>query len=180
MAKTEKLVAAHPIRAKELVDVVLTSWHGIFESSIGRRGLRIGKDLFPSPQILGFLLHELIPRELAARHPKTRKRGTVKGEKDIVCIPNPAFSLEIKTSSHPGKIFGNRSYAQKGARAGKFGYYLAVNFGKWAGDERPGVRKIRFGWLDHSDWIGQTAATGQQARLSERAEQGKLLTLYAK
>jgi hypothetical protein len=37
---------------------------------------------------------------------------------------------------------------------------------------------IRFGWLDHSDWMGQKAATGQQARLDPFAEKSKLAILY--
>jgi len=178
--KTKELVKAHPLRAKEIVDAVLEAWDGIFTSSIGSMGLKIGQHLYPQPQILGFFLHELIPYQLVGRHPRKWRRGETKGEKDIVYVPNTTFSIEIKTSSHADKIFGNRSYAQEGAGAGKFGYYLAVNFEKCLPGAKPCIRLIRFGWLDHSDWIGQTAATGQQARLSDIVERTKLLTLYRK
>ncbi|HFC7940318.1 ScaI family restriction endonuclease [Neisseria meningitidis] len=45
---------------------------------------------------------------------------------------------------------------------------------------RPEIKIIRFGWLDHTDWIAQTAATGQQARLSPEAYRSKLKILYQK
>ncbi|MFN9402025.1 MAG: ScaI family restriction endonuclease, partial [Dolichospermum sp.] len=42
------------------------------------------------------------------------------------------FSIEIKTSSSPRNIFGNRSYAQKSTtgktKKSKSGYYLVINF----------------------------------------------------
>jgi ScaI restriction endonuclease len=78
-------------------------------------------------------------------------------------------------SSHPSQIFGNRSYAQEQASGstgkGKSGYYLTVNFQnfKIAGADQPSITQVRFGWLDHTDWIGQASATGQQARFHHSA-----------
>lgn len=182
-AKTRKLIAAHPLRDKEIVEVVLDSWDGIFASRIGRRGLRIGKHLFPTPQILGFFLHELVPEEFKARYPDERGQLTNR-EKDLVYLLDPVFSIEIKTSSHTGRIFGNRSYAQQSrgdrpTEKGKSGYYLAINFEKCSpGRQLPCIRLIRFGWLDHSDWIAQKAPTGQQAHLADYVERAKLITLF--
>lgn len=126
-ARTRELIAAYPLSLEDFVRATLEAWESIFESSIG--GFYIGKDLFPKPQIMGFFLHELIPLKLAARFPNTWRTDKTADEKDLVYIPDPAFSAEIKTSSHPSQIFGNRSYAQesvKGKKA-KSGYYLAVN-----------------------------------------------------
>jgi len=56
-----------------------------------------------------------------------------------------------------------------------------VNFQRWrdvAPDHFPAIRIIRLGWLDHSDWIAQTAATGQQARIRPEAYAGRLIELY--
>ena len=96
-------------------------------------------------------------------------------------VPNDYYSIEVKTSSDPLHIYGNRSYAQassKGKKA-KSGYYLAVNFDKFVQSKNaPGIRLIRFGWLDSQDWIGQTAPTGQQSRLVSSVENGKLLEMY--
>jgi hypothetical protein len=131
---------------------------------------------------MGFLLHELIPLELAARHSSVWRGETSSDDKDIVYIPDSSYSIELKTSSDPRHVYGNRSYAQassKGKKA-KSGYYLAVNFGKFtAKGSRPQIRLIRFGWIDSSDWIGQKAATGQQSRLHPDVESSKLLQLYS-
>jgi hypothetical protein len=115
------------------VDVVLLSWSAIFESRLGGK-FRIGHEISPKPQIMGFLLHELIPLELQSRYPDIWRPEKVKGDKEIVHIPNEHFSVEMKTSSHASQIFGNRSYAQEQVGKGKSknGYYLTVNFEKFA------------------------------------------------
>jgi hypothetical protein len=178
--KTRKLIAAHPLAEKELVEVVLESWKSIFKSTIGRHA-KIGVHIFPKPQMIGLFLHELIAMEIEARYPDKWRRDDKDDEKDLVCVPNPRFSIEIKTSSHPSGIFANRSYAQAPTdrKKSKSGYYLAVNFQPVKRDvPNPEVRRIRFGWLDHSDWIGQSAPTGQQAHLNPNTRKAKLLPLY--
>jgi hypothetical protein len=178
---TARLVAAHPLSTDELVEVVLAAWESIFASRFGTSGLRIGKDIFPGPQIMGFLLHEIIAADLEHRHPESWSGAKRATEKDLNYVPDHRFSVEVKTSSHPRHIFGNRSFAQKPSarKKEKSGYYLAVNFEKWLKDgSRPQIRRIRFGWLDEDDWIGQVAPSGQQAHLSAEADQGKLETLY--
>ena len=181
LKKTEALAANYPLKMDELVDVVQTSWSSIFKSKIGSKHFRIGAHLFPKPQIMAFFLHELIPLELAARYPGVWRGEEASADKDVVFVPDTSYSMEIKASSHPTQIFGNRSYAQlngKGKKS-KSGYYLAVNFDKVVKNgATPKLRRIRFGWLDHEDWLGQAAATGQQARLSAEVERGKLLVLF--
>ena len=179
---TGKLLQDHPLDSESLVGVVLAAWQSIFDSRMGSRGFRIGKDIFPKPQIMGFFLHELIPLELAARFPKEWRGDKTSDEKDIVYLSAPQYSVEIKTSSNPNRIFGNRSFAQKTTRGKKTksGYYLAVNFEKFTdANHSPVIKKIRFGWIDASDWTGQRAATEQQSRLSSDVETKKLKTLYA-
>ncbi len=181
---TAYLIKEHPLRKEELVDSVLTAWSELHATRIGNRNLLIGKHIFPNPQILGFLLHELIPVELAGRHPSEWRREKEKKEKDLVYIPDPKFSVEIKTSSHASQIFGNRSYAQisSSGRTGKGrpGYFLTVNFiaKKKEADPEGKITRIRFGWLDHSDWIGQASPTGQQSRLTANADKYKLVQIY--
>lgn len=179
-SKTLELIEAHPLDTKELFEIVLKTWDDVFNSGIGRKPFKIGIDLFPSPQIMGFFLHELIPLELEYRYPAVWRRNSRVQEKDIVYLPDDNFSIEVKTSSSPKNIYGNRSYAQKGdnTKKSKSGYYLAINFEKFTDtNHQPQILLVRFGWLDHADWIGQIAATGQQARLSPMVEQNKLLTL---
>jgi len=179
---THRLLKKHPLSPKEIVDVVLASWESIFASSIGSKGFKIGVQIFPKPQIMGFFLHELIPLELSARYPGSWQVELSASDKDIVYTPDEKYSVEIKTSSNPRHIYGNRSYAQASSsvKKAKSGYFLAVNFEKFTTNEtRPGIKLIRFGWLDSTDWIGQRAATGQQSRLSPEVESSKLLKLYS-
>lgn len=181
LAVTQQLAKEHPLKANEIVEVVLAAWDSIFASKMGTSAFHIGKDIFPKPQIMGFFLHELIPLELAARHPKTWRGEKTSGDKDIVYIPDDQYSIEVKTSSNPRHIFGNRSYAQEANenKKVKSGYYLTVNFEKFSGDaKRPNILLVRFGWLDATDWIGQKAATGQQSRLPPEVETYKLLELF--
>jgi hypothetical protein len=178
---TRKLVEDHPLSIDEIADIVLSSWKSIFASRIGKMAAHIGKEIFPKPQIMGFFLHELIPLELAARYPSKWRGEISSGDKDIVYIPDDNFSIEVKTSSNPNHIFGNRSYAQEVTtnKKVKSGYYLAVNFQKFSTSlKKPNILLVRFGWLDSSDWMGQKAATGQQSRLSSDVENYKLLEIY--
>lgn len=180
---TERLIAKHPLGQDEIVEIVLECWQSIFTSAIGTHRFKIGQHIFPKPQIMGALLHELIPLEVAARHPKDWRGEKSADDKDIVHVPDDKYSIELKTSSHHEQIFGNRSYAQEASsdKKSKSGYYLTVNFEKFAeGQSAPEIILIRFGWLDHADWIGQKAATGQQSRLAPKIYVGKFKTLYAK
>lgn len=178
---TDKLISEHPLEMKELVDIVLSVWESIFHSKFGTKGFEIGKDIFPKPQIMGFLLHELIPLELASRHPGEWHPDEQAHDKDLVYLPDPRYSIEVKTSSNPSSIFGNRSYAQESTdkKKSKSGYYLTVNYQKCSpGLERPKILLIKFGWLDAQDWIGQKSATGQQSRLPPDVATKKLSILY--
>ena len=151
------------------------------ESAFGKNDIKIGVDIFPTPQIMGFLLHELIPINLKA---KLSSDDWIKdkevSEKDLVYRPNLDYSVEIKTSSDKKRIFGNRSYAQKSdnPKKSKTGYFLAVNFEKFNESANPKIRKISFGWLNHEDWRGQKAQTGQQANLPAIIYETKLLEIY--
>jgi len=178
LQRTKELVGAHPLGSDEIVDVVLGSWRAIFKSRVG--ALRIGLDITPKPQIMGFFLHELIPREFQRRYPKVWCQERTAADKDLVCLTDPTFSVELKTSSHALQIFGNRSYTQAGdsSKKSKSGYYLAVNFEAFQKGRAPKIKVVRFGWLDDTDWIGQRSQTGQQARIAPAVEKAKLLTLY--
>lgn len=164
----------------EIVDIVLQSWEDIFNSKMG--SFSIGKEIFPGPQIMSFFLHELVAHNLSLKHPGVYKVGDAKKEKDIHNITNPSLGIEIKASSHKDKIFANRSYAQPSSDSetkDKNGYYLAINFEKFSKKIRkPKITLIRFGYLEHKDWVAQKASTGQQAHLTPQAYASKLITLY--
>ena len=176
-AITIDLVGAHPLSRDIIRDAVLEAWEEIFRSKVG--SLAIGKDIFPTPQIMGTFLHELIPIEIGKRSAGWRRGKGI--EKDTHYVKDPAFSVEIKTSSGPNVVVGNRSYGQEGSseKGEKSGYYIAVNFGKWPpeGDLRPEITRIRFGWIDKADWIPQASPTGQSAPLSGDAKRNKLIDI---
>jgi hypothetical protein len=179
---TEQLVKSHPLDTNEIVSVTLEAWQKIMYTKIGDE-LIIGVDLFPSPQILGNYLHELIPALLSKRHPDVWSREQTKEDKDLVCLLDNDFSIEIKTSSQ-NKIFGNRSYGQENSdnNSGKkkYGYYLAINFEKFTDTNHdPKIKRIKFGWIDHTDWKAQAAATGQNSTLDGDAWNYKLIELYS-
>lgn len=181
---TEKIVQQHPLDTDEIIQTVISAWDGIMRTKIADE-LQIGIDIYPSPQILGNYLHELIPAYLAKKHPTLWRKEIDKSDKDLVYIPDFDYSVEIKTSSNPNNIFGNRSYGQDNSAnnsgKSKDGYYITVNFEKFKPLDphyKPHIRKIRFGWIDHSDWHAQASSTGQQASLSTDARDNKLLLIY--
>lgn len=180
LEKTRELIGRHPIPLQRLVEITLASWDDIFNGQLGRHNLRIGREIFPQPQIMGFLLHEFIPLNIALEIPGWRRDlgGT---EKDVVYLQDDFYSFEIKTSSNPKNIFANRSYAQPptpGQKRGKDGFMLAVNFEGFKSQQNPRIVRIRFGWLDHNDWIPQSSSTGQQAHLSREANSYKLVDIW--
>ncbi|WP_326559478.1 ScaI family restriction endonuclease [Micromonospora sp. NBC_01796] len=178
---TRSLLAAQPLSGPDLVRTVLASWESIFHSRLGS-GFHIGREIKPTPQVMGFLLHALIPLELARTHSGWRAELAAR-DKDLVYVPDERYSIEIKTSSHPSQIFGNRSFGVDNPGTGKKakdGYYLTVNFEKWPADSNriPRILMIRFGWLDHTDWVAQRAETGQQSALPALVDNNQLLVLY--
>ena len=78
---TDQLIAKHPIPINEIVETVLKSWKDIFNSKIG--SFYIGKEIEPVPQIMSFLLHELVAHYLSLKHPGVYIVGKEKTEKDI-------------------------------------------------------------------------------------------------
>ena len=180
-ALTQELIDKFPVNKEKLVEIVLESWEDIFKTKIGRLGYQIGLEILPQPQIMGFLLHELIPLNLATRYTDQWRRGQSSNELDALYIADDSFSFEIKTSSDPRNIFGNRSYAYGSEKSKKRreGYYLTVNFGKFTSlGGIPTLKLIKFGWLDAADWVGQKSQSGQQASLTTMAKTSKLIILW--
>lgn len=177
---TNNLIKDHPLKEDFLIKTILDSWASILNTTIDI--YTIGKDIFPSPQTMSFFLHELIPLKIQQRYPDEWRTEITSADKDIVCIKDPKYSIEIKASSSKRNIYGNRSYSQKTdvSKKSKSGYYLAINFEKYddKSTNSPKITMIRFGWIDHGDWQGQKTSSGQQARLSPDVELRKLKIIY--
>ena len=182
MEITRKLIEDFPIQKDYLVHTVINSWNDILKTKIAGT-LSIVHDIRPKPQIMGFFLHEIVAHKIEKENFGKWRKEITADDKDVVCIFDSKYSFEIKTSSNKNRIFGNRSYSQETQtdKKSKSGYYLAINFEAFDNANNiPNIRLIRFGWIDHIDWQGQTASSGQQARLSTDVETKKLLTIYSK
>jgi hypothetical protein len=120
--RTAELLSEYPLGRDELIEVVLGSWASIFDSHIGTRGLRIGEQIFPKPQVMGDYLHELVPYELQERYPEEWRRDRTGADKDLVNLRDDHWSTEIKTSSHATQVSGtavtrNRRRARRRSQA---------------------------------------------------------------
>jgi hypothetical protein len=182
---TIELLKENPLNQREIVDIIFKAWDGIFRSKID--GLQIGKDIFPNPQMMGYFIETIVAVRLSEKYPTIWKHGKEKHEKDIVCLTNLDYSIEVKSSSSTKQIFGNRSYAQQQAdiaTKSKDSFYLTINFEKFLEfsevAKRPEITLIRFGYVEHSDWRGQKSEKGQQASLSPSVYKNKFLILYNK
>lgn len=84
-------------------------------------------------------------------------------ESDIVCIHNPDFTFEVKTSCSKGtSINGNKVQA----RANKApGYLLYVNYHA----DTLTIRDVRLGWCGPDDWNPSKAETSAAATLKPEA-----------
>lgn len=182
---TRKLIKEFPLSMDLIADLVLESWDEIFTLTNKKEDFIIGKTVFPKPQMMGFFLEEIFTQKIHKLNPEVWFADRTGYSKDLENIVEPRYSVEIKTSSSPKNIYGNRSYGQKGdsAKKSKDGYYLAINFEKFDKKDlfkRPQIKMIRFGYLNYYDWNSQKSSTGQQARIFSNVERVKLLPIYVK
>ncbi len=183
-AITKRLLTKHqPLTSTELVDMVLKAWDLICKKTVIGGEIKLGVDLFPAPQVLGALLHEVIPYLLERAHPGKWRRDQTKDEKDLVYIPDQTFSTEIKTSSSASGIASNRSVSQapttRPAAKNKSGYFVTINYRPMHVSRIVGpITLIRMGWFDHRDWVGQVSPAGQASHLSTVVRAHKLMMLF--
>lgn len=175
---TEKLLEAHPLKLPELLDAAQTAWALVWQTTVGAEGVAVRlADLRVPAMIVGYFFEVLFARELQRRSPTHWRGNQSKDEKDVVYIPDPGLSIEVKASGQCGfKIYGNRSYGQKSenallAKKEKSGFYITVNFFNQS------LTLIRFGWIDADDWDPQEAPTGQMAGLKPSVYEGKLIEI---
>ncbi len=176
-ACTNALLAAHPLRTEQLKAAALAAWAILWRTRIGDGATAFKLDEIDVPAtVIGYFFEKLLARELHSRFPGLWRGGQSKDEKDLIYLPDTAYSIEVKTSGQLGsKIFGNRSYGQKSisaslvTKAEKSGYYFTVNFYEQT------LTLLRFGWIDADDWKPQKSATGQAASLGDYVYRSKLV-----
>ncbi|NQU24670.1 MAG: ScaI family restriction endonuclease [Candidatus Nealsonbacteria bacterium] len=175
---TERLVRVHPLSPGTIRESALSAWTALWQTTVGakRSSIKLSELAVPAT-VVGYMFEVLFTREIERAFPGKWRRGRAGNEKDLVCLSDNAKSVEIKTSGQKAfRIYGNRSYAQKGsgtrgAKKAKSGFYITVNF---LGQT---VTLLRFGWIDNSDWKPQRSPTGQMAGLAEAAYRYKLLEI---
>ncbi len=178
LATTRKLVESHPLDMDVLRDAVINTWSTLWQTTVGagETSMRL-TDLNVPASVVGYFFEVLLARELERREPALWHGTQSKEQKDLVYIPDPSFSIEIKTSGQAGfKVYGNRSHGQKSEnefllKKEKSGFYITVNFFGQI------LTLIRFGWIDAEDWDPQIAPTGQMAGLRETVYQYKLVPI---
>ena len=162
-----------PLEPSEIRELVEESLLDVLESPYGSMELWNGTDIFLTGQAIGNLFQVFFTKRLVRLYPYTWREGCQRDEMDVVCIPKPEYSFEIKTSSSKSGIYGNRSYTKHGHMMHKVrgGWLLAVNY------KRPTpasptwkIHKIRFGHVDCSEWRGQRTDTGQASSVSPIAK----------
>jgi hypothetical protein len=175
---TQQVVNSHPLKSAELLDAATTAWATLWQTTVGTGSLSVKlSDLKVPATIVGYFFEILLARELERRAPTMWRGNLSKEDKDLVYVPDPAFSIEIKTSGQAGfKVYGNRSYGQKSGsdlppKKEKSGYYITVNFFNQT------LTLIRFGWIDAVDWDPQEAPTGQMAGLKQAVYDNKLIPI---
>lgn len=92
-AATASLIDRHPLERQEIASFVHAAWNALFNSSIGNHRLIIGTHIFPKPQIVGALLHELIPAEVVAAYPTAWRREQQKTTKILSLLMMTPFQL---------------------------------------------------------------------------------------
>jgi hypothetical protein len=175
---TQKLLDSHPLKSEDIRSLMLAAWDDIWKTFIGKGSSAIPlKNLDPPATIIGYLLEKVFAKKLSVQYPQIWRGGANGSEKDLLCLSDNQFSVEMKASGQMGiKIFGNRSYGQKleenaKSKKDKSGYYITVNF------HGQTINLIRFGWIDTDDWIAQRAASGQMSSLKPEVYLNKLIPI---
>lgn len=112
--KTKELIRQQPLKPDVIREVAVTSWEKLWKTKIGEGETVLSlEEIDPPAIVIGYIFEKLFAKELHRRYPQQWRGMQNKDEKDIVCLENSKFSIEIKKSGQLGtKIFSNRSYGQ--------------------------------------------------------------------
>lgn len=178
---TRRLLAKHPLKVGTILEVAEVTWERLWATTVGAGLTQVPlRELQVPATVVGYFFEVLFAKELENRYPRLWRGHQNKDEKDLVYLPNPSLSVEIKTSGQCSfKVFGNRSYGQEAQNQSlikkeKSGYYITLNFTGRT------MNLLRFGWIDATDWSPQAAPTGQMAGLRPAVYQYKLVAIPGK
>lgn len=157
-----------------LLKATFNAWKDIEQLTLG--DFKIGRDFKPTGQLIGNLLHILIPKHMELLD-KDFQIGTKKEDKDILWNKHSDFAIEIKTSSSKSGVYGNRSYPKGDNIKDKNSYYLIINYTNFDENANGYIHSIKVGYIRKEDWKAQDSETGQQSYLKDKSI---LRTIYKK
>ena len=100
---TQQLVNSHPLKSTELLDAATTAWAMLWQTTVGSGSISVKlSELRVPATIVGYFFEVLLARELERRAPTLWRGNLSKEDKDLVYVPDSAFSIEIKTSGQAG------------------------------------------------------------------------------
>ena len=120
---TQRPISDHPLKQDVLRDAVIKTWSTLWQTTVGagETSVRL-TDLNVPATVVGYFFEVLLARDLEGREPALWHGTQSKEQKDLVYIPDPNLSIEIKTSGQAGfKVYGKpKSWPKVGERtAGK-------------------------------------------------------------
>ena len=181
---TKTLIQGFPIPTDALIDMSHYAFEDVFRTRVGSSNVPLASvDLSGGTRggIIGGFFEYLFINKLIedTTGPPQWRFGSQNNEPDMVYIPDPFYSLELKTSSQRNSIWGSSSKVHKTARLTKdgSGFYLVVNYEFKA---KPELTLLRFGWLDDTDWQGSKSAASASSKVIREHANLKLLTIYEK
>ena len=105
---------------------------------------------------------DYMTRWLNQLEPRKWRKGEG-SEPDVVCVYNPDWSFEIKTSANTGNsIKGNRVQASANQSPC---YLLYVNYYP----DTLTIRNVRLGWVGPEDWCASSETSSQSAHVAPSA-----------
>ena len=99
---TRKIIKNHPISQDELKKTVLDAWDSILKTNISK--YKIGEDIFPTQQMIGFLLQQLVSLHFENKYPEIWRGEKSASDKDMVCLTDDNFSMKSKHLPTPTKF----------------------------------------------------------------------------
>src|SRR5712692_9161905 len=96
---TKRLVENHPLKPEVLREAALLTWTSLWQTTVGSGQASVSlADLRVPSTVVGYFFEILLTRYLQRRVPQTWRGTQSKDEKDLVYLPDPSLSVEIKTS----------------------------------------------------------------------------------
>ncbi len=173
-AVATQLVKNHPLRYC-VVDIVLNSWQNILNGNITSKSSSFKiKQTNVSTNVTEKLIRTVLPENIS-RYVKGFRAGK-QNEHDIVCEVDEFYSVKLLASFEKMLAIKIKD-AKNNVDEIKTGFYLSVNFEN-INSNNPKILRIRFGYLDKTDFVLTRNGDEIKAVLTSEAGLYKLIDIY--